>query len=66
MAEKPTRLDSPVMTAREVAKLLRIQPAMVYRLGKQGALRAFKIGSDWRFNREEVERFARSGKIKRT
>ena len=46
---------SPVMTLQEVAAYLQCHPSTIYRLLKNGLIPAFKLGSDWRFNREELE-----------
>ena len=47
----------PVMTVREVAEHFRIHPSTIYRLLWEGNLPAFKIGSDWRFNRSQVDQW---------
>ena len=44
-----------LLTVREVAKLLRIHRPKVYLLIKDGTLRAFKLGSDWRITKDSVE-----------
>lgn len=44
-----------IMTLEEVADYLRVHPSTVYRMAKNQALPAFKIGSDWRFNRESLD-----------
>jgi excisionase family DNA binding protein len=44
-----------VLTLAEVAQFLRVHPSTVYRLLKQGAIPAFKLGSDWRFTREAIQ-----------
>jgi excisionase family DNA binding protein len=44
-----------ILTLAEVAQFLRVHPSTVYRLLKQGAIPAFKLGSDWRFTREAIE-----------
>ncbi len=46
---------SPVITVRGLAEYLRVHPSTVYRLVKLGLLPAFKVGSDWRFNREDIQ-----------
>jgi excisionase family DNA binding protein len=51
------RASSPIMTTQEVAELLRVHPATVYKLIRWNALPFFKIGSDFRFNREEIEKW---------
>jgi excisionase family DNA binding protein len=43
------------MTLDEVASYLRVHPSTVYRMAKTRAIPAFKIGSDWRFNRESID-----------
>jgi excisionase family DNA binding protein len=46
-----------VLTVRELAHLLKIHPSTIYRLLRHGALPAFKVGSDWRFNIEAIDRW---------
>ena len=45
------------MTAKEVAEYLRIHRSMVYRLIRNNQLPAFRIGSDWRFIRESIDKW---------
>ena len=49
-----------VLTAGEVASYLRVSLSTIYRLLKSGDLPAFKIGSDWRFNRTHIEEWLKS------
>jgi excisionase family DNA binding protein len=49
-----------VLTASEVASYLRVSLSTIYRLLKNGDLPAFKIGSDWRFNRVHIEQWLKS------
>lgn len=49
-----------VLTAGEVAAYLRVSLSTIYRLLKTGDLPAFKIGSDWRFNRVHIEEWLKS------
>jgi excisionase family DNA binding protein len=46
-----------VMTLEEVARYLRVHPSTIYRLLKKRQLPAFKVGSDWRFNQESIDRW---------
>jgi len=46
-----------VMTLEEVANYLRVHPSTIYRLLKKRQLPAFKVGSDWRFNLESIDRW---------
>jgi excisionase family DNA binding protein len=50
-------MESNMLTLREVCQLLRVHPSTVYRLIKTGKLPAFKIGRDFRFNRESIEKW---------
>ena len=48
---------APVLKVRDLSNYLRVHPSTVYRLLKAGQLPAFRIGSDWRFNVEEIDRW---------
>ena len=67
-ANHPCRAESPletsryaepinVMTVREVSVYLRVRPSTIYRLLRRHEIPAFHIGSDWRFNIEEIDRW---------
>lgn len=51
---KQTELGS-VLTIIEVAEILRICSATVYRLVKCGAIPGFKIGGAWRINKASLD-----------
>lgn len=44
-----------VMTAREVADLLRMPTSTVYELARKGVLPASRLGRTWRFLRPRLE-----------
>ncbi len=48
---------APVLTLREVSRYLHVHPSTIYKLLRNGRLPAFKIGSDWRFNVEAIDRW---------
>jgi excisionase family DNA binding protein len=48
-----------VLTLEEVADFLRVHPPTVYRLLRKAQIPAFKVGSDWRFHQESVERWVK-------
>ncbi len=56
-AQPKSNTPPHVLTVRELAGYLRIHQATVYRLLREQKLPAFRVGSDWRFNREEIERW---------
>jgi excisionase family DNA binding protein len=45
------------LTVTELADYLKISRSMIYRLLKRGELPGSKIGSDWRFYVEEIDRW---------
>ena len=48
---------SKVMTVKELSDYLKVHPSTIYRQLKRGRLPAFKVGSDWRFNIESIDRW---------
>jgi excisionase family DNA binding protein len=48
-------LMNEVLTVAEVAAFLRVNRSTIYKLIRRGELPAFKVGSDWRFNRSQIE-----------
>jgi excisionase family DNA binding protein len=48
---------SKVLTVKELCHYLRVHQSTVYRLLKKGMLPGFKVGSDWRFNIEAIDRW---------
>jgi excisionase family DNA binding protein len=44
-----------VMTVSEVSAYLRVHPSTIYRLLKKHRIPAFRVGSEWRFNIEDLE-----------
>jgi excisionase family DNA binding protein len=45
-----------IMTVRDLAGYLRVHPT-IYRQSRFGLLPAFRVGSDWRFSREAIDRW---------
>lgn len=52
-----------ILTAEEVAKYFRVHPYTVKRLAREGKLPGFKIGGQWRFNLEKINKM-QSDKVK--
>ncbi len=50
-------LVNRMLTAQELAVYLRVNRSTVYRLLKKGELPGFRIGSEWRFRIDEVNRW---------
>ncbi len=45
------------LTVVEVADYLRVDRSTIYRMLKRKELPAFKVGDDWRFNLEQIDRW---------
>ena len=52
--------SEPVWDCHEAARFLRVHPATVKRLTREGKLPGFRIGNRWRFRPSELDVWARS------
>jgi nitrogen PTS system EIIA component len=50
-------LRNRMLTAQELAAYLRVNRSTVYRLLKKGQLPGFRIGNEWRFRVDEIDRW---------
>lgn len=55
-----------VIDIDELAAQLKVHKSTIYRMLKQGGVPAFKVGSDWRFDAEAIDRWIDDGGIKPT
>ena len=53
-------LRGKVLTVQEVSTYLRVHPSTIYRMLKKNQLPAFRVGSDWRFTIEAIDRWRES------
>jgi len=51
-----------LLTLEEVADYLRLSKDTVYRLANTGKIPASKVGSQWRFRREDVDQWLEKNK----
>ena len=56
METRRDAIPSPIMTTPEVAQYLRVHQGTLYKLIRRGQIPAFKIGTDYRFNRDAIEK----------
>ena len=47
-------IGDEILTVKEVCKLLQVHQSTVYKLIKEGRIPAFRIGSDWRFVKDQI------------
>src|SRR5579872_1804939 len=50
-----------IMTAQELSTYLKITTTTIYKLAQQGEIPSFKVGSEWRFKKELVDRWLENG-----
>jgi len=50
-------MGSRVLTVQEVSSYLRVHPSTIYRMLKKNQLPAFRVGSDWRFTVEAIDKW---------
>ena len=50
-----------IMTPEQAAEMLQIKTSHVQKLARNGGIPAKKVGHLWRFNREELRTWMRSG-----
>jgi len=55
---------APVLTVQDLARYMKLSPSTVYRLIKARQLPAFRVGYEWRFNVEQLERWCIERQIK--
>ncbi len=53
-------METKWMKVKEVAAYLQISKDLIYKWAQQGKMPVSKIGNQWRFNREEIEEWAKS------
>ncbi len=64
MAGQP-EFSPRVMTVKELSEYLRVHPSTIHKLLKRGELPGFRVGSDWRFHIEQIDRSCLGLKAKR-
>ncbi len=47
-------------TAEEVAQYLKLHPYTVRRLAREKKIPAFRVGGQWRFRKDEIDKWSRS------
>jgi excisionase family DNA binding protein len=50
-------MSDPILTLPEVAVLLKVAEKTVYTMARNGQLPAFKVRGQWRFKRDDIDRW---------
>jgi excisionase family DNA binding protein len=63
---KPRHAAAPsrIMTVAELAQYLQVHPTTLYKLVRRHQIPAFKIGADYRFDRDAIEKWMTAGQVK--
>ena len=48
-------MSEQIMTVKDVASYLKINERTVYRMAMSAKIPAFKVGTSWRFKKEEID-----------
>ena len=51
---------SEAYTSEEVAQYLKLHPYTVRRLAREKKIPAFRVGGQWRFRKDEIDKWSRS------
>jgi len=51
------KIETDVMTIRELAIYLKMAEKTLYRLSSEGKLPAFKVGAAWRYRKSEIDKW---------
>ena len=51
-----------IMTAKEVARYLKVHELTIYKYAAQGKIPATRVGNVWRFNKEAIDRWLAQGR----
>ena len=50
-------MTDPILTLPEVAVLLKVAEKTVYTMARSGQIPAFKVRGQWRFKRDDIDRW---------
>lgn len=54
-------MNQDILTAQELSEYLKITTTTIYKLAQQGKIPSFKVGNEWRFKRELIDRWLEAG-----
>jgi len=47
-------------TAEEIAKYLKLHPYTIRRLARENKIPAFRVGGQWRFRKDEIDKWSKN------
>lgn len=54
-------MKNPVMTIEEVAEYLKVHSQTVYKMVREGQIKAVKVGRGWRVHKETLDNYLKGG-----
>ena len=57
---------SEIMTLEETAKYLKIGKSTLYKMAREGKIPAVKIANQWRFRKEDIDKWLQGMRNKKT
>jgi excisionase family DNA binding protein len=53
----PKEIDHEILTVKEISDLLQVHQPTIYKMVRQGKIPSFRVGADWRFRKDLIERW---------
>lgn len=60
---KTNSMTETTLTIKYLAKYLNVTERTIYNLLEQRKLPGFKVGSNWRFRKEDIDKWIEDGKV---
>lgn len=57
---------SEILTTKELAAYLKLTEVTIYKYANEGKIPGFKIGSRWRFNKDQIDDLLKSEEEKKS
>ncbi len=55
-----------ILTTKELAQYLKLTEVTIYKYANEGKIPGFKIGSRWRFDKEQIDELLRNEEVQKT
>ena len=52
------------LTLDQIAEYLQMSTSSIYKMAQKGKIPAYKVGRQWRFKKEEIDRWIEEGKLR--
>jgi len=52
------------LTLEQIAEYLQMSTSSIYKMAQKGKIPAYKVGRQWRFRKEEIDRWIEKGKLR--